>query len=143
MRINKGYYNFRVRSRNVYGTIGDEATYQFAVLPPLSDLVGLYPKCDILNRFYFTYTRYRFNKHKIALAKERLLIEKLKHTDHLKDTVFETGLDYYYRKDFTGAASSFKEVLNTIPGDKAAQLYLRRSAEFMVQGAPGDWTGWN
>ena len=56
-------------------------------------------------------------------------------------TVFETGLNCYYQKDFTHAATAFQEVLDLIPADKAAQLYLQRSAEFMVHGVPEDWTG--
>ncbi|MGI9544234.1 MAG: hypothetical protein ACR2MX_13325 [Cyclobacteriaceae bacterium] len=56
-------------------------------------------------------------------------------------TLFETGLNYYYQKDFTSAATAFKEVLNIIPGYKAAQLYLKRSAEYMVHGVAADWTG--
>ncbi|MGI9543768.1 MAG: response regulator, partial [Cyclobacteriaceae bacterium] len=55
--------------------------------------------------------------------------------------VFETGLNCYYQKDFTHAAIAFQEVLDVIPTDKAAQLYLQRSAEFMVKGVPEDWTG--
>lgn len=54
---------------------------------------------------------------------------------------FEKGLSYYYSKKFEDAAVQFKEVLNTNPNDKAAQLYRERSAQFMVDGIPENWEG--
>jgi len=54
---------------------------------------------------------------------------------------FEEGLHLYYAKEFAEAAVCFKQVLKTNPDDKTADLYLKRSAQFMVQGVPDDWDG--
>ena len=54
---------------------------------------------------------------------------------------FEKGLIQYYQKDFTGASVLFNKVLKENPGDKVARIYLERSAKFMVDEVPNDWTG--
>ncbi len=35
----------------------------------------------------------------------------------------------------------FNRVVGKNPGDRAARLYLKRSAQFMVQDLPDDWEG--
>jgi hypothetical protein len=35
----------------------------------------------------------------------------------------------------------FKNVLNVHSADKTAEIYLRRSARFVVEGVPEDWEG--
>ncbi|MGI9544740.1 MAG: response regulator, partial [Cyclobacteriaceae bacterium] len=54
---------------------------------------------------------------------------------------FEEGLNHYFSRRFTDAATAFKRVLQITPEDLAAELYLKRSAEFMVNGVAEDWTG--
>ena len=54
---------------------------------------------------------------------------------------FENGLKLYQKKDFTEASVYFNKVLRSNPHDKAAQIYLKRCAQFMVQGVPSDWEG--
>ena len=54
---------------------------------------------------------------------------------------FEEGLHNYFAKEFAEAAVLFTNVLKVNPSDKAAQLYLERSAQFMVYGVPDDWQG--
>jgi len=54
---------------------------------------------------------------------------------------FEEGLHHYFVREFIKAAACFKKVLTVNPDDKTAKLYLERSAQFMVQGVPGDWQG--
>lgn len=54
---------------------------------------------------------------------------------------FENGLDAYYNRHFTEAAVLFKKILETNENDLAAQMYLRQSAAYMVQGPPEDWAG--
>ncbi len=54
---------------------------------------------------------------------------------------FESGLYHFFNKNFTEAASAFKEALKVYPNDKTSQLYLKRSAEFMVKGVPESWSG--
>jgi len=52
---------------------------------------------------------------------------------------FEQGVLHYFAKDFAEASVCFKNVLKTNVEDKTAQLYLERSAQFIVRGMPEDW----
>jgi class 3 adenylate cyclase/CheY-like chemotaxis protein len=54
---------------------------------------------------------------------------------------FEAGLSLYYDRRFAEASVQFNQVLAKNPEDKAAMIYLKRSAQYMVQGVPADWTG--
>ena len=54
---------------------------------------------------------------------------------------FEEGLELYYNKQFSEASVQFSQVLKKNSQDKAARIYLERSANYMVQGVPDDWTG--
>ncbi len=54
---------------------------------------------------------------------------------------FEEGVQHYFAREFIEAAACFKKVLTLNADDKTAQLYLERSAQFMVQGVPDDWQG--
>lgn len=54
---------------------------------------------------------------------------------------FEKGLDAYYNRQFTEAAVFFKQIIELNKNDLAAQMYLRQSANYMVQGVPEDWIG--
>jgi len=54
---------------------------------------------------------------------------------------FEEGLRLYYDKQFSEASVQFNQVLQTHPEDKAARIYLERSALYMVKGVSEDWTG--
>jgi len=54
---------------------------------------------------------------------------------------FEEGLKLYHDKKFAEASVRFSTVSEKNPADKAAQLYLKRCAQFMVQGVPSDWMG--
>jgi signal transduction histidine kinase/class 3 adenylate cyclase/CheY-like chemotaxis protein len=56
-------------------------------------------------------------------------------------TDFEEGLHCYFAKDFAQAVVRFKNVLTVNPNDKTAELYLRRSARFVVEGVAADWEG--
>jgi two-component system sensor histidine kinase ChiS len=54
---------------------------------------------------------------------------------------FEEGLHFYFGKDFAQAVVCFKNVLKSNAEDKTADLYLRRSARFVVEGVPEGWEG--
>ena len=54
---------------------------------------------------------------------------------------FEEGLRLYYERKFSEASVQFNQVLQKNPEDKAARIYLERSAHYMVNGVPDDWTG--
>jgi two-component system sensor histidine kinase ChiS len=54
---------------------------------------------------------------------------------------FEEGLRLYYETKFSKASVQFNQVLEENPEDKAARIYLKRCANYMVQGVPEGWTG--
>jgi two-component system sensor histidine kinase ChiS len=54
---------------------------------------------------------------------------------------FEQGLCLYYDRKFSEASVKFNQVLEKNPEDRAARIYLKRSANYMVNGVPDDWTG--
>ncbi len=54
---------------------------------------------------------------------------------------FEQGLCLYYDRKFSEASVKFNQVLENHPEDRAARIYLKRSANYMVDGVPDDWTG--
>jgi len=55
--------------------------------------------------------------------------------------VFESGIELYYGKKFSEASVQFSQVQGKNPSDLAAGIYLKRSAGYMVNGVPADWTG--
>ena len=55
--------------------------------------------------------------------------------------IFSEGLNAYYQQDFAIASGAFKKVLSANPNDKAAELYLAKSARFLIEGVPNDWEG--
>lgn len=54
---------------------------------------------------------------------------------------FEKGVEAFYARNFTGASVHFNDVLKKNPKDKAAALFLKRSANLMISGVPTDWDG--
>lgn len=54
---------------------------------------------------------------------------------------FENGLREFYNKNFTNASVHFNEVLQKNPKDRAASIFLKRSAQLMINGAPANWSG--
>lgn len=49
---------------------------------------------------------------------------------------FETGLGYYFARDFAAAAHHFQQVIAVNANDKAAQIYLERSLHLQEHGTP-------
>jgi len=54
---------------------------------------------------------------------------------------FSEAIDAYYKKLFQLAAGLFKQILLTLPQDKAASFYLERCEYYMEHGTPEDWEG--
>ncbi len=54
---------------------------------------------------------------------------------------FESGIQLYYSKKFSEASVHFNQVMEKNPADLAARIYLKRCANYMVNGVPPDWTG--
>lgn len=53
----------------------------------------------------------------------------------------ELGLKYYFDKDFKEAHKEFKEAQRAYPEDKAAEFYLNRSEDYIQNGLPENWDG--
>jgi two-component system sensor histidine kinase ChiS len=54
---------------------------------------------------------------------------------------FEAGLNHYFTKEFAEATVCFKKVLDVHSDDKTAELYLKRAAQFVVEGVSDEWEG--
>jgi two-component system sensor histidine kinase ChiS len=54
---------------------------------------------------------------------------------------FEEGLRLYYERKFSESSVQFNQVLEKNPEDKAARIYLKRCANYMVKGVSENWTG--
>jgi class 3 adenylate cyclase/HAMP domain-containing protein len=52
-----------------------------------------------------------------------------------------TGLDLYYRRDFTAAQAQFQAALELLPTDAVDQILLERTEELSRTGAPEHWNG--
>lgn len=55
--------------------------------------------------------------------------------------LFEQGLKLYFEKNFAEASVQFTQALKAYPEDKAAKLYLKNCALYMVNGVPEGWDG--
>lgn len=67
---------------------------------------------------------------------EKIMELELKSAD-----AFEAGINNFYKKNFTNASVNFNEVLKINPKDKAASIFLKRSAHLMITGVPDNWSG--
>ena len=55
--------------------------------------------------------------------------------------LFEAGLQAFYNKEFVEAAGQFKKILQVNVNDQPAKVYLERSAKWIVEEVPEDWSG--
>jgi hypothetical protein len=55
--------------------------------------------------------------------------------------VHEEAVGKYYARDFSSASALFREVLELLPGDFPASIYLERSVEFSRKPPPSEWDG--
>jgi len=54
---------------------------------------------------------------------------------------FEKGINLFYEQSFAEASVEFSRVLKVIPKEKAAELYFKQCAEYMIHGVPQEWDG--
>ena len=54
---------------------------------------------------------------------------------------FERGIELYWQKNFAEACVVFKNILNEVPNDRTAEIYLKKSASYIVSGVPENWKG--
>jgi class 3 adenylate cyclase/ligand-binding sensor domain-containing protein len=69
---------------------------------------------------------------------ETATIRTLKATTKI---AFESGISYYANQEFGKAADCFKQVLAVNENDLAAQYYLDKSVNYIINGVMEDWSG--
>jgi two-component system sensor histidine kinase ChiS len=145
------------------GIIGSEDRMQGAVV---ADAVNLAARIEGLNRMYGSYVslsdetffamkepnryRHRFiDKVRVKGREDAVVVYEVFEGDPegiagLKEQTkpsFESGLQLYYGKKFSEASVHFNQVLEKSPSDLAARIYLKRCANYMVNGVLLDLTG--
>jgi CheY-like chemotaxis protein len=151
------------RADLMLGIIGSEERMQGAVV---ADAVNLAARIEGLNKMYGSYVslsdetlfslkergryRHRFiDKVRVKGREDAVTVYEVFEGDPesiagLKEQTkpsFESGLQLYYAKKFSEASVQFNQVLEKNAGDLAARIYLKRCANYMVNGVPPDWTG--
>ncbi len=151
------------RADLMLGVIGSEDRMQGAVV---ADAVNLAARIEGLNKMYGSYVslsdetlsamkepdryRHRFmDKVRVMGREDSVTVYEVFEGDPesgagLKEQTkpaFESGIQLYYGKKFSEASVHFNQVLEKNPGDLAARIYLKRCANYMVNGVPSDWTG--
>ncbi len=113
--LSNGEYTFRVRSKNIYGVIGNEDSFTFTILPPwyLFWWAYIIYSAIILGILYLirNYELKRIHK-KHALEIELVAFEKLKDLDQLKSQFF-ANISHEFRTPLTLVLGQIESVLSS------------------------------
>ncbi|MBX2872584.1 MAG: response regulator [Saprospiraceae bacterium] len=147
-QLPEGRYTFRVRAKNVFGTLGEEGSFSFSILPPWYRswwAYLLYSIASISALLGFTYTYNAWRTRRLVeqnLELERLVAEqteelrlsneKLKELDQLKSQFF-TNISHEFRTPLTiitGMANQIKQSPSKWL-EKGTTMILRNSASLL------------
>jgi signal transduction histidine kinase/ligand-binding sensor domain-containing protein/class 3 adenylate cyclase len=167
-RINKGRIPISIgiglhTGSLMLGIIGDELRFDTGVV---SDSVNTASRMEGLSKFYgssiiisemtLSFIKQPDKYHQRFLGKvqvkgkmDTILVYEVFDGDtremmQLKietESDFEEGLRLYFLKKFADATVFFKKVVDINPNDRAAKLYLKHCAHYMINGVPSEWTG--
>ncbi len=118
----EGDYTFKVRSKNVYGTIGKTASYQFSILPPFYRTWWAYSIYAILLiGLVYSFTKYHLSRHKKKLAEQYLLNQRLMQADRLKDA-FLANTSHELRTPLNGIIGIAESLKDGVAGKPTAKM---------------------
>lgn len=55
--------------------------------------------------------------------------------------LFEEGLQFYWKQEWSQALASFENAIRRLPGDTASQVFIERTKQFQVDPPPPGWQG--
>lgn len=147
-KLPEGRYTFRVRAQNVFGTLGEEGSFSFSILPPWyrswwAYLIYIVAGLGALLGFTYTYNAWRTRRlveqnleleRLVAEQTEELRLsnEKLKELDRLKSQFF-TNISHEFRTPLTiisGMANQIKQSPSKWL-EKGTAMILRNSANLL------------
>ena len=139
------------------GTIGNEARMEGTVI---SDVVNVASRIESLTRFYdstllvskptINGATKTLNNRYLGKVQVKGKTNKVEIFEILGNSItdrakldskqsFEEGLNLFFDQKFAEASVHFSRVAEDNSTDRAARIYLERSADYMVNGVPSDW----